>query len=113
LNYAIPFIISSEGFVVDPFWGATTPQSITLLQRAVQACGKEDFRISLNIALRYLQGETLNDEDYQRRNEVLVAGCQAIIQAALKVCANQEVVIRDLTNFGVSQESALEIWKVC
>jgi hypothetical protein len=113
LNYAIPFIISSEGFVVDPFWGATTPQSITLLQRAEQACGKEDFRISLNIALRYLQGETLNDEDYQRRNEVLVAGCQAIIQAALKVCANQEVVIRDLTNFGVSQESALEIWKVC
>ena len=46
------------------------------------------------------------------RNEAIVAGCQAIIQAALRVKATQEVVVRDLTNFGVPPEVALEMWKV-
>ena len=62
--------------------------------------------------MRYLLGENLSDEDYAMRNEAIVAGCQAIIQAALRVKATQEVVVRDLTNFGVPPEVALEMWKV-
>ena len=93
--------------MVDPFWGGTTPQSISAFPRALQVSGEGELQKSLDISIRYLVGEQFDDEDFEERNETLVAACQA-----LKVNAGQDVVIRDLTNIGVSPEMAKAIWKV-
>ena len=98
--------------MVDPFWGGTTPQSISAFPRALQVSGEGELQKSLDISIRYLVGEQFDDEDFEERNETLVAACQAIIVATLKVNAGQDVVIRDLTNIGVSPEMAKAIWKV-
>jgi hypothetical protein len=67
---------------------------------------------SLDITLLYLAGENLTDKDFEARNEALVAGCQTIISAALKVNTNYDVFLRDLTNLNVPKDAAAEIWKV-
>ena len=106
------YVAFREGFVVDPFWGSTTPVAISNFPRALQACEPPDLQKSLDVALLYLTGEKLEDKDFEGRSEAVVVGCQAIISAALKVNSNYDIFLRDLTNLNVPKETATEIWKV-
>jgi hypothetical protein len=91
---------------------SSTPFSIAEFARGSQACERVEFLKALNVALKYVTGEALDEEDFQGQNEVLIAGCQSIVSAAVKVRAGQTEFLRDLTNIKVPQALALQIWQV-
>jgi hypothetical protein len=98
-----------EGFVVDPFWGSTTPSSIAELPQAIEAGGQAALREALTIAVGHLSGDHIS-EDVQV-DDALMRGTIALISAAIRVRADEDTMTRDLGSLGVTGAPAADIVK--
>lgn len=102
-----------EGFVVDPFWGTSTPESIAALPRTIEAGGQDGLRAALTVAVGHLCGGETGDEDIDGVDGTLLRGTIAVLSAAVKARANDEVIARDLGNIGVTGAGVADIVRVC
>ncbi len=96
---------------MDPFWGSSTPSSISELAQAIEREGQANLRAALVTAVEHLGGGEVHEEDLSI-NDSLLRGTLALISAAIRVRADEDTMTRDLGALGITGPPAADIVKV-
>eukprot|EP00282_Hemiselmis_andersenii_P031696 CAMPEP_0169464744 /NCGR_PEP_ID=MMETSP1042-20121227/20839_1 /TAXON_ID=464988 /ORGANISM="Hemiselmis andersenii, Strain CCMP1180" /LENGTH=211 /DNA_ID=CAMNT_0009577633 /DNA_START=167 /DNA_END=798 /DNA_ORIENTATION=- len=98
-----------EGFVVDPFWGASTPAGIAALPKLVEKAGQDELRKALVFAVEHLGGAEVSPEELEGVDHALAVGVVELVAAAVKARADEETILADMAGLGIAGGAAKDV----
>ncbi|EKX38279.1 hypothetical protein GUITHDRAFT_154763 [Guillardia theta CCMP2712] len=104
LQYQITHTTNKEGFIEDPFWGASVPPEIASLPNLVEDSGRDHFRASLGLSVHHLSGKDVEEEDLEDVGQALFQGTTRALLCAIRSKAEEEKILNDLQALSLSPD---------